>query len=631
MKKTTILFLLILPFFGKQVLAQGDTAFDVVDIGNNSDFKGFQVLDAPIKGKRLVFSGVVNSYANFNSKFEFKLLKYLNRNAGFNNYLLEIGPAKAYLVNQFVNSADSTTETLLQSVSSYSAMRMYRNLKKLNKSLPDSAKIKVYGVDIERYSSLPLIQMSQLLPKDSIPDQLRIAVEALHGAAKYIVIKGLENYEREKNGTEYSYYYQPSAFSIRQSVDEFLRFYDSLKPAFQTWLGKNFEQVETSVGLMKENKAWAKYYYSAFQFPMRENLMFTRINALLKSMPDAKFYGQFELCRVSKEVLEKGCDFYNFSGVLNRLLTNEESACKDILNIGVFYKREVQISEALENTNYQSEYQETVHHTFEKELNAWFDSMPDASAGFAMQKPWHSKRDSALFANYSVLFLNKNLPLPSNLSDASDADSTASLNKRSSSWLDDYDKARVYLGVMAHNPYVQLGTMNGILVANGFDGINNLMNFGSSLVFASADRSVLRYSWAQGNSGNNYSNFQFSMGSGYNFIYKTHFKMGILSDLAYVKHRLTLVNANNNQAFFSTYIPPKIYTNPALLISISSSAFYEIGPFYLYAEGGRQWDLGSSRWKYNGQLAGSTGGLSNTAWFLNAGLGVAFKMEWLGL
>jgi hypothetical protein len=199
-------FILISSFFWVSLSFAQQRIGAGVDIGNNTTYTGMELLDSMVKQSQLIIMGEDYSYAGFNAKIEFKMLKYLNQSAGLNQYILEASPSKADLVNQYVLSGDSAVETLLKSVSSVKYMRLYKNIKKLNAKLPDSLKVHVYGVDVERNNALPLVRMSQTLPdgmnEGDVPQNLRIHVEAIQGAAKYIIAEGLKDFEREKEGRQ---------------------------------------------------------------------------------------------------------------------------------------------------------------------------------------------------------------------------------------------------------------------------------------------------------------------------------------------------------------------------------------------------------------------------------------------
>jgi len=629
--KLFVLFCL-LTFQFECVFAQKDTFSKSINIGNNDDFSGFETLQNQIKYKRLIFSGAISDYGVFNGKFEFKLFKYLNKTEGVRNLLLEMGPAKAFLVNQYINSNDSTVEKLLQSVCTVNAMKLYKSLKKLNVSLVDSLKIRAFGIDIERYKSLPLVRISQLLPDDSIPDRLRISVEAAEGAAKYIISKGLENYENELNGkTENSYYYNPGAFSIDETMNVFVSNFDTLKNDFKLWLGLKYADLETAIEWLKENKEWEKYHYSAFKYALHKEITVSRINQLVLKYPNEKYFGQFELCRVSKSILEKGCNFYNYSGIVNRMLLVNPMLKKDIFNLGIMYERDTD-SEKDYFGKMDREGQDAMHSLLNKPLVSYFDSIPEGEARFfSLTK--NNVKDSLVNSHFDIVLLNKNYPTNTISGDSTEADS-AILKFRSkgkSSWLDDYDKARVYLGFQLYRTDINIGKMNAVLIANGYNGISSLNSMGVNLCFASADKSLVRLQFTQSKANLDYSNYRICLDWGSNFLYTKHIKWSVNSTLGFVRHKLTLSKGNLPSTFFPAYKPPIVIVNPAFFIGASSQLYLEYGPFYATADIGRIYDLGDSRWTINGSKTGTNGKLSNTSWGYGFGFGIALKMEWLDL
>jgi hypothetical protein len=628
LKKVIIKYLLIFfTFFNvSAAIAQNDSFSLPIDLGNNNNFKGFEFLITALKNQNLVFSGCVDGYPVFNQKFQLKCIKFLNQREHFRNLMLETGPSKALLINAYILSKDTSVEKILQSVSTTTSMKLYYNLKKLNQSLPDSLKIKVHGVDIEKNSNLPIIQIAQTLPDDSIPDNLRIAVESVKGMAKYMVSKGLENYVQD-GGTDDNYYYYPGSFSITLSLNEFLKDYDSLKSEFKQWLGSKFPQTEENIARIIEAKEWKKYEYSAFQFALREETLYKNINNLLLKNPNEKFYGQFELCRVSNAILTRGCDFFNFSGIANRFTAENNSANRHPLCIGIFYSQEV---EKITEDAVINEYRDPLHAAWYGRLQHWFDSISKNNAVFF--NPENTKTpESTISKNYQILLLNNAYNAAAKYNDTVDSDSNWLKKKDAKSWFNRYSNARIYLGFEWVQPIVNLGTVNAVLMANGIDGIGNISSAGGALSVASANKSEYKFFYGESTNGGNYKNYRTQFSIGYNFIYSQFLKVAILPGLGYVRHILTLPSGNKPNASFAEFQAPKILINPSLYGSLAVNAYLEWAPFYLYAEGGRMEDFGNSRWKYNGEYTGLKGKLSNTAWYYSVGFGMALKMDWLGI
>lgn len=600
-----------------------------IDIGNNSTYTGMDLLDSMVKESQLIIMGEDYSYAGFNAKIEFKMLKYLNQSVGLRHYILEASPSKADLVNQYVQSGDSAVEKLLQSVSSVKYMRLYKNIKKLNAKLPDSLKIHVFGVDVERNNALPLVRMSQTLPdgmnEGDVPQNLRIHVEAIQGAAKYIIAEGLKDFEREKEGRQSDYedyFYRPQAFSVRESINEFMKQYDSLRPQFQAWLGNEFGRFDTAVMWLEEYKQFNHYKYTAFEYSWREDAMFHRLNQLVSSSAaGTRFFLQMGLCRAGYAVVQTGCGIDRFKGAIYRLKNLPESKVKNIMNIGIFYQEEMETNE---------EYRDAQHRSYSHDLGLLFDSLPRKTAAFVHLKLTDSIQ--TLSKDFDFALLNNNYPMSIDdlESDSSESDTTTvSDYSYEYDYYKDYRNARVFVGYHNLTPLLKVKATNSQLTAAGLDPIANMQWTGGEIGFAGEDYSLFRTYAGTGSSGRNYSVSYFGMEAGTAVVFKRFVKAGITSGLTYVKHSISNYSNSTSGTFFNDFNAPEVFVNPALLLSTQANVMLDLSPFYIFAQGGRMFDLGSPSWKLDGNSTGSLGGLSNNGWYYNYGFGFSIPMRWL--
>jgi len=622
-------FILISSFFWVSLSSAQQRIGAGVDIGNNTTYTGMELLDSMVKQSQLIIMGEDYSYAGFNAKIEFKMLKYLNQSVGLSHYILEASPSKADLVNQYVLSGDSAVETLLKSVSSVKYMRLYKNIKKLNAKLPDSLKIHVYGVDVERNNALPLVRMSQTLPdgmnEGDVPQNLRIHVEAIQGAAKYIIAEGLKDFEREKEGRQSDYedyFYRPQAFSVRESVNEFMKQYDSLRPQFQAWLGPRFGRFDTAVMWLEEYKQFNHYKYTAFEYSWREDAMYHRLNQLVGSSPSTtKFFLQMGLCRAGYAVVQTGCGIDRFKGAIYRLKNLPESNVKSIMTIGIFYQEEMEKDE---------EYRDAQHRTYSHDLRLLFDSLEENTAAFANLK----KIDSAqvMGKDFDFALLDKNYPLSIDDLESDSTESDSSMNYDYSYEYDyykDYRNARVFVGYHSLRPLLKTKATNSQLLAAGLDPIGNIQWSGGEIGFAAEDYTMFRAFAGSGSSGKNYHASYGGVEVGSALLFTRFVKAGMTSGITFVKHTISKYSSSTSGTFFNDYDAPEVFVNPAVVLSTQANVILDLSPFYIFAQGGRMFDLGSPAWKLDGNSTGSLGGLSNNGWFYNYGFGFSIPMRWL--
>jgi len=117
------------------------------------DFKGFEILDKDLKGKKIVLTGEEH-YLDKGYTLQLKMLKYLQKEIGVNYFLKEIGYGDAHFINKYLESGD---ETILKDYFSLliglnyaneGYYNLYKNLYEFNQTLPKEQRIKVVGVDV---------------------------------------------------------------------------------------------------------------------------------------------------------------------------------------------------------------------------------------------------------------------------------------------------------------------------------------------------------------------------------------------------------------------------------------------------------------------------------------------------
>lgn len=611
-------------FLPVAAMAQSDSLGKALHPDTPDDFSGLEMLEAHDLNHRIYISGKVVGFTAYNAAMEMKLFRYLHKKCGVRTLAMQTSPAMADLINDFIRSNDTVTENMLKAVSSKPYMKLYRSLKQLGQA--DSNIVTVIGTDVEKFSALPILKIQSLLPTENIPENLQIPVEALDGISKYIKSKGFLNLDANYSG--YSYLWNNnSGISARKSVMYFLHTYDSLNGQFKSWLGGRYDSVNQSVQKLRTALEWEKKANSAFQFAYREETIINTLKQYLVSHPHAKIYGEYELCRVTYGNLEKTCDFYNLPLLVNQLKSDPDTSLHDILNIGFFYK-----SLLSDDSEYESDGEETgyntVHDILSTTLLAAFDSVGTGNVRmFRIQG--QTKPDSLMKLHFSYAILNNHFPLSKLESDTSFSDTLSAESSNEDSeynygryeWYEKWDWARLYLGANYTRSLVNFNKINDVLKTNGLAAIPAFGSYGAEFAVASADQSYIRFSYNQFNYKNYYSMYQMNFQAGYNFIYRKHVKTALSGTMGFSRQKLMIPGTNNSSTFFTSFDKPKLFTNPATTMGVALSAYYDFTPFYVFANGGYQWDISNTRWIYQGDFTGDYGRLSNTSFYFSVGLG----------
>lgn len=326
-----------------------------LNIRDEDDFSGYDILAKAIGDKRYVFSGEDHRPLRFNALFETKLMRYLHQEKGFNYMFLEFGHASTLLLNRYLLEGDSLAEVEIKRYFHPEYYAMFKTLREINQSNDSLPKIKVQGLDIEREMFLAMSELVRLIPDGkAIPDSMSLFLESARmfagGRAKLF-----EDYNEQR---EYSSddpfdfsgqgvfdqifdYFEPAylEFNSEAMVKLMLLNYERNQETFHTF----FQAQEASFKkLMTELSLWQQWtYFSELEVPqgwaLRESYMESNLVQFIAQNPDVKGFGQFGRCHISKDQHARDCHLGFFNSLNSRIARNHPEIGAQLVSIGLYY------------------------------------------------------------------------------------------------------------------------------------------------------------------------------------------------------------------------------------------------------------------------------------------------------
>lgn len=607
--RVTVIFMLLAGLVSA-LSAQKAPEGSRINVNDNTDFDGFGMLKNSLPGRRVFMTGENHSYVDLNTRLELKMLRYFHAEADVRNFILELGPARAHFANRYINNEDTMCEKYLMATTSPRYMKLFKRLRKWNLSLPDSLRVHVHGVDVERFNDLPLMRLSELLPDTAIPANIRAGVEAVHNAAGWLLSNGLDEY-RVAAENPISDITRKQPFYINPTIDQFIRFYDSLRPAFRSWLGAEDGRVQEVTSWLKEYRRWKDFENTTFQYVWREENIYRNMVRLLDSEPEARFFGQFGRCHAAYTEQNGDCGWYAYHSVINKLKERYFRNDTSIMAIGVFYSNYADYGGYGDNDEEQAFREEvrSLMKATEQESVTLFDIRSSDA-----ELPRLSRK-------FSFAITEKNF-------DAEDQDTVAAdttieplqdIVRRPGQLL-------LYYGLGATNIDRTAISQNGGIPGFEDAAYTNRHAFGMLAVqrgFYSGYHAELtgRRNFSSADTGNYYYGMgQFTFETGYPLVLRRRFHLLAGSTLFFGRQHLRYERAGID--FLQSpgqYI--RSVTNPSWGLGLNVRASLKlIGPFQLSIYGGSQWDLSSQAWKMKGTGEGyATGRLSTSMTGMHAG------------
>lgn len=329
-----ISFLLVNDATAQELFLENDSS-----VAAEINIVNLSYLDSSNASVRVFMGGENHNYWSENNAIELKMLKYLYKNKGVRNLVIELGYARGYLLDRFIND-DSSYYKLLDNNTAYQYLHFYQELRTFNQSLPLDQRIHVYGVDVERFPDDAPILLSHLLKKDQkLPESIEFLTEVIHSYAAYSKDRYSNYYyqdEDEDKEIDEGFYIDENTFMDNKVIDSLLAEYQVLKPAIHQYLGADSTVFKHTIQSMQDYRTYLKYNRMPHQYVYRERYLFRNMMQLLQTDSTSKFYGQFGRCHVSQRKLENECDWWDNSALAKRL--NESQYKNQIASIGIFYK-----------------------------------------------------------------------------------------------------------------------------------------------------------------------------------------------------------------------------------------------------------------------------------------------------
>lgn len=339
---------------------------------------------------RVMLSGENHMFSGFNSLGEYRFLKFFHEQAGVRHFVIELSPTRALYMERYFTNTDSTARRFLRATSSQDYMNLFDSIRVWNQTLPDSQKIKVHGLDVERFYDMTVMRLGDVIQKRGMaPPSIRMGALMATKLAQQIEKEGTDDEDDDMEGDESTLegisdttqvvvattvdttrsaevVVEEQNESLDKRLDVILmneedddfdteegamelyvwlskhaavdgKYADSSK-VWKQWLGDDFAEYALAFKQLREWYLWTKSDNTAQQVAWREEHMYKNMVGLLQKYPQGKFFGQFGRCHVSTNKQQQDCGWFEYNSLLTRLRTRYFKENKSVMSIGIFYK-----------------------------------------------------------------------------------------------------------------------------------------------------------------------------------------------------------------------------------------------------------------------------------------------------
>ena len=334
--------------------------YNSFDIEDNDDFSSFNMMDSIVADYNVFFIGENHQYRVSNSKQQIKMFKYLHKTVGAKNLCLEFGYSRGYLINQYVQTGDTTILKDLDNFTYDEYVKFYKELYEFNQTLSEDDKITIYGIDLERsYLTSVRLMMMQLPENKKVPEELKLSLEALKSLDGYNTdIWEKYNVDKKNISTSSRYYghgrYNANQYNQLSTLNGVIENFEENDSIYKTYLGSNYNRYNRIVEGLKLEADRISYTNKGMMQAriLREKFMYDKFSAIVDSLPGEKFFGEFGRCHTPTEEMDEWCTFYHFKSLASRINNSDNEFLKNkVMSIGAYYPKNESFDENFKIAN----------------------------------------------------------------------------------------------------------------------------------------------------------------------------------------------------------------------------------------------------------------------------------------
>ncbi|MCH2234205.1 MAG: hypothetical protein MK078_08120 [Crocinitomicaceae bacterium] len=301
------------------------------------NFNEFQIFNGKIDDYKVYFTGENHTYATFNTKFQFKLLKYLHEEQNVRHFIFEQSPAVGYIIEKVIIEDSQSYMNYLGDMFYGPFYELVKEVRDFNREQPDSGKIHMHGIDIERFPTFSLYTLARI--SEEMPSHRT-------GGEVFEQIKALESSEYQYGSARSFYAEEEDVFafgfgdvSAWESVKSIIEGAEKYRDSLVTYLGDDSTIFYSILESMEVGREWyvAEKRGDIKSPIVRERYMVQEFESFYDPESDEKYYGQFGRCHLHRDQDAGRCYDYYMNSVANRINEMHESLENQVLVIPIFY------------------------------------------------------------------------------------------------------------------------------------------------------------------------------------------------------------------------------------------------------------------------------------------------------
>jgi hypothetical protein len=332
------IFFLLLIIWVSNLYSQDDFAnINLYEPDNLEELENF-FGDSTLNKYKIYFTGKNHEYAKINSELEYKILTYLHKTQNVRNFLFEQSPAVGYIMTKVVVDNDLENKYYLKDRYYKPFYDLIMNIKEFNFSLDTIQKIRVHGIDVERFPAFSIFALNDITKDLDTEGETGIVYEGIRALVTSEFKDGTPAQIYNEGGIRLNLMGDEiDAWSTFETIIEASK---ELKEKIKLELGDDYGIFTQILDGVEKGHEW---YHSErngdLTAPLvRERFMLKQFKLVYSVRSEAKFYGQFGRCHLHGNKSAKRCYSHDMESIASRINNSMDSTLNGkVLSIPVYY------------------------------------------------------------------------------------------------------------------------------------------------------------------------------------------------------------------------------------------------------------------------------------------------------
>lgn len=322
-------------------IALSQNKYAEIEVNETLNFSDFDKLfsNGEIDKYKVYFTGENHQFGRINSTLEFKLLMYLNKTQGVDQFLFEQSPAVGYIMSGIALDNNLNYKTFLKDKYSSHFYELVMDIMRYNSKIDSTKRIRVHGIDVERFPAFSIFALNDIIDSTSAEGETGLIYESIQALVTSEFIDASPDEIYNQGGVSLNL--TGDVVDAWKTFETIIYESEKQKENLKKELGEKYEIYAQIIESVSKGHKWYMLERDGnLSAPiLRERYMYDQFENVYAEYPNSKFYGQFGRCHLHANKKAKRCYSHDLMSIANRLNSSLDSTLNGkILAMPIYYR-----------------------------------------------------------------------------------------------------------------------------------------------------------------------------------------------------------------------------------------------------------------------------------------------------